>query len=1112
MVNDTKIKARLLRALIITLLILPVIVPTRAQAWTQDVSAGRRTAIRGETQGEVSQIRQNSRRLAPFAGILPSGTPFLPSVLVNTIDTSTWSHPSSDPAGIIYQSSTGKLLISDIDVEETPRTYWDGFNVFQSTLTGSLSGNCTTFTSTPLNHNSYNNFSDEPAGITINNSNNRIYFSDDNASRIFEVAPGSDGIYCTSDDIVTFVALGASPFNLTDLEDLTYGQGKLYISSAGDGSASIYEYNLGANGVLGGGDDSSGPLTGFGTASLGFGDTEGIAYNSTAGTLYILSNIGSDAYIGETTTSGTLLRVYDMTYLGPASRSGLAIAPASGDPSTNNIYIVSRGADNDSTLEFNDGKIWEIDITNPVMPDEIFKDGFESGNFSAWTASVINGGNLSVNPSAALFGSYGMRAQISNSTGMEVTDDRPTLEKHYRARFYFDPNSISLGATDLHTIFQANTYDPYSSSAGSYNTTVLAVQFRFSTGTYQVRGRALLDSGSSQNTNWFNITDASHFIEVDWSAATAAGANNGYLTLWLDAVQAQSLTSLDNDTRVIDRARLGPSTGLISTTGTYYFDAFESRRQSYIGPAVSPTVLSVVRANSNPTSSATVNYTVTFSESVTGVDASDFQITPTGVTGATVSGASGSGAVYTVTVNTGIGTGSLRLDVIDDNSIKDGEGNFLEGGFSSGESYTIVEAAEIAVNIAQINVGNFEIPVQTGERHGFAVDNGPAQLVSMNTVNILPALRVIWREPGMRTSYSEMMGLPVEQLSTEYWFPWYNNLDVASMDQGFRIANLDTTAHTIQVFVGTTQVGTDLLLAGGGSVRVGYAANNGPARVVCTTCNPADSSDRILAALRVIWQEPGSRYSYSEMMGLPVEQLSTEYWFPWYNNLDTTSMDQGFRIAMVNASGDNTVEVHVGGVLQDTLTLAQGASVRVGYEVNNGPAQIVCTTCTLNETIITSLRVIWKEPGFRASYSEMMGLPLEQLSTEYWYPWYNNADVASMDQGFRIAMVNASGDNTVEVYVAGALQESLTLNAGESVRVGYQANNGPARVVCTTCTLDEQIVTSLRVIWKEPGFRTSYSEMMGLPNEALSDEYWFPWYNNLFPNSIMDQGFRISVP
>ena len=117
-----------------------------------------------------------------------------------------------------------------------------------------------------------------------------------------------------------------------------------------------------------------------------------------------------------------------------------------------------------------------------------------------------------------------------------------------------------------------------------------------------------------------------------------------------------------------------------------------------------------------------------------------------------------------------------------------------------------------------------------------------------------------------------------------------------------------------------------------------------------------------------------------------------------------------------------------------------------------------------------------------------------------------------MDQGFRIAAVNASGDNAVEIWVGNSMLDSFNLAVGASVRVGYNANSGPARVVCTTCTLDEKIVTSLRVIWKEPGQRTSYSEMMGLPNEALSDTYWFPWYNNAFPNSIMDQGFRISVP
>ena len=140
------------------------------------------------------------------------------------------------------------------------------------------------------------------------------------------------------------------------------------------------------------------------------------------------------------------------------------------------------------------------------------------------------------------------------------------------------------------------------------------------------------------------------------------------------------------------------------------------------------------------------------------------------------------------------------------------------------------------------------------------------------------------------------MGLPTEQLSTEYWFPWYNNADTASMDQGFRIANVDDAPHTIKVFLGASQVGQDINLEGGGSTRVGYSVNSGPIRVVCTDCT--DPDDKIIVALRVIWKEPGYRSSYSEMMGLPVEALSTEYWFPWYNFAAPNSMDQGFRIAV----------------------------------------------------------------------------------------------------------------------------------------------------------------------------------------------------------------------
>jgi hypothetical protein len=214
-------------------------------------------------------------------------------------------------------------------------------------------------------------------------------------------------------------------------------------------------------------------------------------------------------------------------------------------------------------------------------PDVIFADGFESGNLSAWSASVIDGGDLSVSTPAALVGTRGLQALLDDNVAIYLTDDTPNAEPRYRARFYFDPNSIPMTSGNAHYIFYG-----YSGSS----TVVARVEFRFASGVYQIRAAARDDASTWTASNWFTLSDAPHFIEIDWQAATAVGANNGSLTLWLDGAQQANLTGIDNDTRRIDRVRLGAIAGIDSgTRGTYYFDAFESRRSTYIGPADAPT-------------------------------------------------------------------------------------------------------------------------------------------------------------------------------------------------------------------------------------------------------------------------------------------------------------------------------------------------------------------------------------------------------------------------------------------------------------------------------------------------------------------------------------------
>jgi hypothetical protein len=165
---------------------------------------------------------------------------------------------------------------------------------------------------------------------------------------------------------------------------------------------------------------------------------------------------------------------------------------------------------------------------------------------------------------------------LDDNNAIYVVDNSPDAERRYRVRFYFDPNSIRMASNDAHYIFYA-----YSGTS----TDVLRMEFRFSKGAYQLRASLRNDSNSWSSSNWFNISDSSHVIEMDWQASTASGANNGGLIFWIDGSQRASLTRVDNDTRRIDSVQLGAVSGLDSgTRGTYFFDAFESRRQNYIGP------------------------------------------------------------------------------------------------------------------------------------------------------------------------------------------------------------------------------------------------------------------------------------------------------------------------------------------------------------------------------------------------------------------------------------------------------------------------------------------------------------------------------------------------
>ncbi|MDH4168699.1 MAG: hypothetical protein OEW42_03835 [Acidimicrobiia bacterium] len=260
--------------------------------------------------------------------------------------------PSPDPAGVVWMADRGQLLISDPEVDESPR--YAGRNLLRlDPVTGAVPSGAT-------NTDAY---SDEPTGVAYDAATGRVFVSDDDKEEIFVVRPGADDVHGTSDDSVTqfdVFALGS-----TDPEDVAFGNGDLYVV---DGvNREVYVVGPGANGVFdgqpaAGGDDVSRQ---FDVGRYGPVDPEGIAYRSSSGTLLVVDHLTEAIY--ELTTSGELVATIDLLGVGLKRPSGITIAPASAATGKDHLYLVDLGIDNDVDPDENDGRLVEVrEVAGPA--------------------------------------------------------------------------------------------------------------------------------------------------------------------------------------------------------------------------------------------------------------------------------------------------------------------------------------------------------------------------------------------------------------------------------------------------------------------------------------------------------------------------------------------------------------------------------------------------------------------------------------------------------------------------------------------------------------------------------------------------------------------------
>lgn len=185
-------------------------------------------------------------------------------------------------------------------------------------------------------------------------------------------------------------------------------------------------------------------------------------------------------------------------------------------------------------------------------------------SLAAWTGAVST---ATTGEPTAGFSRYSGRCSMRSSAAAQfVTDNTPTAETTFKARFYFYTGGLAGGPA---VIYQAQNAGGTNIIQVSYDGSLATPQLTFS-----VNGAATTQTANVAANRYYSI-------EVRWAAAgtfTALVKGGG-----LPAVTTVNISGFTGG--VIDTARLGWISGgsLPGGTTTPFFDEYDSRRTSDIG-------------------------------------------------------------------------------------------------------------------------------------------------------------------------------------------------------------------------------------------------------------------------------------------------------------------------------------------------------------------------------------------------------------------------------------------------------------------------------------------------------------------------------------------------
>jgi hypothetical protein len=370
--------------------------------------------------------------------------------------------------------------------------------------------------------------------------------------------------------------------------------------------------------------------------------------------------------------------------------------------------------------------------------------------------------------------------------------------------------------------------------------------------------------------------------------------------------------------------------------------------------------------------------------------------------------------------------------------------------------------------------------------------DGPVKVTNTSGANIFTSQRVTSGD-----SYNELMGFPANQLSTEYWFPFYDHgyptVTGSNMRTWILVGNASSLQDAnVQIYIGGVLRHTETIPPSGRITPRWPGLQGGPVRVVSTNGVPIFTSQRVFTT---------TNNAFNETLGYPANQFTTEYWFPWY---DDVNMTNNILVGNTSSSQSASVQIFIGGALKGTYTIPPNGVIQPRYIGQiGGPVQVRSAN---GVNIVASQKSV---SGPKKSYSEVMGYPFNQFATTYWFPWYDHGYPSVIGSNMRtwilVGNPSTTQSATVQIYIGGVLQTVPNSNPPTTIfTIPPRGNITPRWIGLQNGPV--QIVSNIPVFVSERVFtvpNSVFNEAMGVPDNQLTNEYWYPWYDSQYMNNFI---------